>query len=212
MDMGDLTAHNFLSYIQMFEFLISFGQILCGQTHGVANRLCQEVTYATQGRTQLLLRRPELAAKERVSSCPLFVSFPVQFRDRVYGTIDVTSAPSSGPVTSTGPALPLPVARLLAQICGWLLYMFELTAFLQGQSQQPDLEAYKSLTKRERDVLALICRGCDQEAIAEALTITPQTSKNHHQQLYRRLGVHDEQALLLVAYQVGFFSPLEELL
>jgi hypothetical protein len=71
MDMGDLTSTNFLSYIQMFEHLISVGQILCGQTHGVANRLCQEVIYATQGRAQLLLRRPELAAKERVSSYPL---------------------------------------------------------------------------------------------------------------------------------------------
>lgn len=126
--------------------------------------------------------------------------------------MDIISAPSSGPVTSIEPALPLPVARLLAQMCGWLLHMFELTAFLQGQSQQPNLEAYKSLTKRERDVLALICRGYDQEAIAETLSITPETAKKHRQHLYRRLDVHNEQTLLLAAYQAGFFSPLEELL
>lgn len=211
MEIRDTTDINFPGYIEMFEHLFSVGQILCGQRHGLADRLRQEIADATQGRALLLLRRPESTEREQVSSPLPFVSFPVQFREHVYGTLDVVPASSQGSVTPTNPALPIPVAHLLAQICGWLLYMFELSAFLQMHFQQSDSEAYKSLTKRERDVLALICRGYNQETISEALSITSETVKKHRQHIYKRLGVHSEHTLLLVAYRIGLFSPLEEL-
>ena len=43
MEIGDRTNINFPGYIQIGEHLFSTGQMLCGQTHGVADRLCQEV-------------------------------------------------------------------------------------------------------------------------------------------------------------------------
>ncbi len=33
----------------------------------------------------------------------------------------------------------------------------------------------------------------------------------HRQHIYERLGIHNERVVLLVAYQVGLFSPLEEI-
>lgn len=211
MEIGEASNTNFLAYVQMFEQLFSAVQMLCGQTHGVADRLCQEVARATQGHAQLLLRRLEPAEKESIPSSLPFVSFPVQFREHIYGTLDVVLTPDSDATPLTSPILPLPVAHLLAHICGWLLYILELAAFLQKQPQQPDFVVSTFLTKREQEVLLLICRGLDQEAIAEALSITSATVKKHRQHLYRQLGVHSEQALFLAAYRMGLFSPLAEL-
>ena len=159
------------------------------------------------GRAQLLLRQRRSSERERISSSSHFVSFPVQFGDHVYGTIEVASAP--GLTTATSLVLPLPVAHLLAQTCSWLLYTFELAAFYQEPSQPPDPHAYQSLTKRERDVFTLICRRYDQETIAKTLNITPETVKKHRQRIYTQFGVHSEQALLLAAYQAGLFSPID---
>lgn len=211
METGDGARANFAGYLQMCEQLINAGQMLYGQGDGVAERFCQEVTRATQGRAQLLLRRHASTEGEQASSPAPFASFPVQFREHIYGTLGVAATDGAGQATLAGPSLPLQVAHLLAQICGWILYMFELAAFLPAGSQQFDLKAFTSLTRRERDVLRLICRGYDQEAIAEALSIVPDTVKKHRQHIYQQLGVHTEQELLLAAFQAGFFSPLGEL-
>lgn len=46
------------------------------------------------------------------------------------------------------------------------------------------------LTKREREVLALLTDGADNEAIAEALFISPETARTHVQNLLGKLEVH----------------------
>lgn len=45
-----------MSYAQMLVHLFNIGQSLCGQTHGVTDRLRQEIALITQGHAQLLLR------------------------------------------------------------------------------------------------------------------------------------------------------------
>ena len=199
---------NLSDYAPIFEHLFSVGHILRGQTHGVADRFCQEVALATQGRAQLRLRSPRTSDTAQAISPPPSVSFSVQSSDRIYGTLYI--APD--PVEPANPALPLTIAHLLAQTCGWLLYTFELAAFLQGPSQPSGRTGHVSLTKREREVLALMFRGYDAEAIARALNITPATVGKHRQHLYEHLGVHNERDALLAAFQDGLFSPLEELL
>jgi DNA-binding NarL/FixJ family response regulator len=66
------------------------------------------------------------------------------------------------------------------------------------------------LTKREREVLALMCRGYNQEAIADLLCISPATVGKHRQHIYEQLGVHCERDALLVAYQTGLFSLIDD--
>lgn len=207
METGNATNTNFIDYVQIFEHLFAVSRMLCGQRNGVADRLSEEVAQATRGLAQLLLRRHGSTEKEHTSSSARFVSFPVQFGDHIYGTIEVASAP--GLATAASLVLPLPVAHLLAQTCSWLLYTFELAAFYHEPSQPPDFHAYHSLTKRERDVFTLICRRYDQETIAKTLNITPETVKKHRQRIYAQFGVHSEQALLLAAYQAGLFSPID---
>ena len=201
------TSDNPIDYVQLLTHLQSVSQTLYGQTRGVAHLLCQEVAQETQGRVLLLLRHQELSDTAQRSSPILSVSFLVQSRDRIYGTLYVAPDPAE----PTHPALPLHVAHLLAQTCGLLLYTFELSACLQGHSQQPDKRVQKSLTKREREVLALICRGYDSQAIARILSITSTTVGKHRQHIYQQLGVHNEHDALLVAYHNNLFSPIEEL-
>jgi two-component system nitrate/nitrite response regulator NarL len=46
------------------------------------------------------------------------------------------------------------------------------------------------LTRREREVLSLLAQGGDNDAIAQALVISPQTARTHIQNVLGKLGVH----------------------
>jgi two-component system NarL family response regulator len=46
------------------------------------------------------------------------------------------------------------------------------------------------LTRREREVLALLARGISKAGIAETLVISPQTARTHIQNIISKLGVH----------------------
>lgn len=64
-----------------------------GQTQGVADRLCHEVTVGTLELAQLLLNQERSAHSTQIPFPLIAVSFPVQSRDRTYGTLCV--APGS---------------------------------------------------------------------------------------------------------------------
>jgi DNA-binding NarL/FixJ family response regulator len=56
------------------------------------------------------------------------------------------------------------------------------------------------LTRRERQVLALLGQGADDRAIAQKLVISPQTARTHIQHALPKLGVHSRrEAAALVA-------------
>ena len=124
----------------------------------------------------------------------------------MYGTLCITADPHH----KESPSISLPVVHLLTLVCGWLLYTIEQSSFLQGQCQQLDYQINGPLTKREREVLTLMCRGCNQEMIASLLRISPATVGKHRQHIYEQLGVHSEHDALLVAYQTGLFSLIED--
>ena len=46
------------------------------------------------------------------------------------------------------------------------------------------------LTRREREVLALLAAGSDNDGIAQRLVISPQTARTHIQNVLGKLGVH----------------------
>jgi DNA-binding CsgD family transcriptional regulator len=202
----DVDTANPQDYIHMFLYLLNVGQSLCGQTRGVVERLCQEVALATQQRARLLLRHQRLPNIADSSSSTMEVNFPVQFQGRTYGTVFI-AADMTDP---TRPALPLPVGHLLAQVCSWMLYTLEVMALLDGEPRTAESSIDKTLTKREREVLALICRGYDQKAIAKKLGVTVATVSKHLQNIYEQLGVHNTRDALLTAFQAGLFSPLED--
>jgi DNA-binding CsgD family transcriptional regulator len=193
-------------YTQLIGDLLSFGQSMCKHTHSVVEHLCQEVRHATQGRARLLLPSQESPPGEALVPFPVCVSFPLQFQNRTYGRLDICPDPAH----PGSPALPLPIAQLLAHICSSLLYTLELSVFIEGQCQRLECQDPERLTKREQNVLELICRGYDQEAIAALLSIAPATVETHRKRICGKLGVHCERDIPLAAYQASLFSILDE--
>src|SRR6266446_2843883 len=66
-------------YAHMIQHLFRVGQTLCGQTHGVVDRLSQEVLVVTQEHAQLVLRHQNSSDETSLSSPALAASFSVQF-------------------------------------------------------------------------------------------------------------------------------------
>lgn len=64
------------------------------------------------------------------------------------------------------------------------------------------------LTRRERQVLAMLARGADNRAIADALTISPDTARTHIQNLLGKLGVHSRLEAAAFAVRRGLFEDL----
>ncbi len=66
-------------------------------------------------------------------------------------------------------------------------------------------EAVK-LTKREKDVLALLVRGNSNKDMADAMFISEKTVKNHLTSIFRKLGVKDRTQAALYALKNGIVS------
>lgn len=188
-----------LQDVQLMAQILGIAQLLCEEgLEGIA-RLCNEIKYLTQERASLLLGR-------RIKKVPsaTCLSISVQFGQSIYGTLCVTS----DFLHPERPALSLPIAQLLAQVCGWLLHTFEQSIFLQGQCKKLEYYVHGPLTRREHEVLSLICRGYNRGQIADELCIAPATVGKHLQHIYEQLGVHSEHDALLAAYVTGIFSPV----
>jgi DNA-binding NarL/FixJ family response regulator len=68
--------------------------------------------------------------------------------------------------------------------------------------------AVADLTGRERDVLALVCRGLADKQVAEALGLSLNTARNHVAALYRKIGVHSRTAAVVWAQERGLAAEL----
>jgi DNA-binding NarL/FixJ family response regulator len=64
------------------------------------------------------------------------------------------------------------------------------------------------LTRREREVLTLLARGSDNNAIAQHLVISPQTARTHVQNLLTKLEVHSRLEAVAFAVQNGIVGDL----
>lgn len=194
-----------VDHVQYFVHLLNISQQLWGQTHGVADRLCKEVALSTQGYAQLFLHHQGIFNRAQIPFPSHAIGFPVRSGERNYGTLYIALDPEQ----PTHPMIPTNVAHSLAQLCSMLLYIFEVSALMQAQYQRLEHRAHEPLTKRQREILTLLCRGYDRERIAKALSISPATVDTHRQHIYEHIGIHNKRDLLLEAYQAGLFSPLE---
>ncbi len=66
------------------------------------------------------------------------------------------------------------------------------------------LEWLESLTRREREVFALIARGCDNAQIAEELHMAEHTVRNHVSMIYSKLGVQDRFQIIQLANKIRY--------
>jgi len=195
-----------IDHVQCYIRLLSIGQVLCGQIQDVVDHLCQEVASVTQGCAELTFQHHSSLNRTEVLSSATAFRFPIQFRNQVYGTLWI----AADPVQPTSPVLPRMIASLLAQICGFILYTWEVSALLHQQLPPISYDIQKTLTRREREILTLMCHGYDQQAIATKLSIATKTVAKHREHIYECLGIHRESDVLLAAYLAGLYSPLEE--
>jgi DNA-binding NarL/FixJ family response regulator len=69
-------------------------------------------------------------------------------------------------------------------------------------SQQPDVP----LTRREREILALVVRGLTNQQIADQLCISPRTVDTHRTNIMQKLDIHDVANLVRYAMEHGIAS------
>lgn len=63
------------------------------------------------------------------------------------------------------------------------------------------------LTKREREVLALVGQGLSNDEIGAGLFLSPATARTHVSHAMAKLGARDRAQLVVIAYQTGLVSP-----
>ena len=77
-----------------------------------------------------------------------------------------------------------------------------MSFFAAGRTVIPQ-ETFSNLTDREREVLALIARGESNAAIADALTISVKTVRNHVSNIFNKLQVADRAQAAIRAREAG---------
>jgi DNA-binding NarL/FixJ family response regulator len=78
------------------------------------------------------------------------------------------------------------------------------------REEEEALRCAAGLTRREREVLALLADGADNETIAQALVISPQTARTHIQNILGKLEVHSRLEAAAFVIQNGIFDDLLE--
>jgi DNA-binding CsgD family transcriptional regulator len=193
-----------LDPMQFLARLLHLRQTLMVEPHAMVEALCHEVAFASQGQAHLRV----YSKHGRLTRVPAsWQSFPVEIDGREYGTLSF--APNAA--APDQPVVPVPVAQVAASICALLLYRIELLLLNKGRSPSGNTPITPTFTPREREVLALLCRGDDLQAIANALHITEDTAGQHRRRIYAKLGVHNEREAILAAFSLGLFFPLEGL-
>jgi DNA-binding NarL/FixJ family response regulator len=64
------------------------------------------------------------------------------------------------------------------------------------------------LTRRERQVLGLLAGGADNDGIAQALVISPETARTHVQHVLSKLGMHSRLAVAAFVASNGLMDEL----
>jgi DNA-binding NarL/FixJ family response regulator len=75
------------------------------------------------------------------------------------------------------------------------------------ESVLPTPDDLDELTPREREVVALVASGLNNDEIAGRLVVSPATSKTHVSRAMRKLAVRDRAQLVTTAYETGLVVP-----
>ena len=65
----------------------------------------------------------------------------------------------------------------------------------------------RTLTDREREVLALVAAGLTNDGIAARLVVSPATAKTHVSRTMTKLGARDRAQLVVLSYEAGLVKP-----
>lgn len=91
---------------------------------------------------------------------------------------------------------------LAAKVTGPVLQTYR-AAIARGQLSAQERQGLSLVTRREREVLALIARGANNAEIAREMVIADTTVKTHISSLLSKLAARDRVALVLLAQKAG---------
>jgi DNA-binding NarL/FixJ family response regulator len=77
----------------------------------------------------------------------------------------------------------------------------------QPDPKRPSPEQLEDLTAREREVVALVAAGLNNQEIAERLVVSPATAKTHVSRALYKVDARDRAQLVALAYETGFVLP-----
>lgn len=84
-----------------------------------------------------------------------------------------------------------------------------LTGLIRRRKEQDQAyDRISRLTRREREVLALLAEGADNDGIARVLVISPQTARTHIQNILGKLSVHSRLEAAAFVAQNGILPDL----
>lgn len=81
-----------------------------------------------------------------------------------------------------------------------------LIPFLNGKEKKAETAQEDSLTKREMQVLKLVAEGLYNKEIANRLSISEKTVKNHMSSIFRKIHVSDRTQAAVYAIKNGYVS------
>jgi DNA-binding NarL/FixJ family response regulator len=151
-----------------------------------------------------------LQITERVPACRVIV---VTGQEDQRGLMDALEAGASGYLTKESPLVDL-IEAVRAVHRGEVLVPPRMLATLlrqliQRRGEHNDaLHRMANLTRREREVLALLAQGADNEGIALRLVISPETARTHVQNVLGKLGVHSRLEAAAFVRQNGLLEEL----
>jgi DNA-binding NarL/FixJ family response regulator len=148
--------------------------------------------------------------KERVPECRVVVLSDEEDPGLL---VDAIEAGASGFMTKTSPLASLIEATHAIHAGEMLIPPRMLTPLLtylisRGKDKDKALRRISRLTNREREVLALLAEGGGNDAIAQALVISPETARTHVQNVLSRLGVHSRLEAATYVRQNGILDDL----
>jgi DNA-binding NarL/FixJ family response regulator len=147
---------------------------------------------------------------ERVPTCRVIV-VTGQEDERIL--VDALEAGANGYITKESPLDDLIEAARTVHRGDVLVPSRMLGALLRRLLQrrrdyQSALSRMTSLTRREREVLALLAQGADNDSIAQRLVISPETARTHVQNVLGKLGVHSRLEAAAFVRQNGLDGEL----
>jgi DNA-binding NarL/FixJ family response regulator len=82
-----------------------------------------------------------------------------------------------------------------------------ISEFVARTPHQDPVVGLDELTKREREVMALVGRGLTNDEIATRMVISPTTAKTHVSRAMTKLQARDRAQLVVFAYESGLVTP-----
>jgi two-component system nitrate/nitrite response regulator NarL len=113
---------------------------------------------------------------------------------------------AAGYVSKSVADSPTVVAALCGAAAGETVISPEIHRFIAAEIRLRGTVTPVQITRRERDVLALVAKGCSAREIGLRLLVSESTVKTHLGNVYEKLGVSDRAAAVAQAMKRGLVN------